>query len=793
MTSFISSYRQRLIPVFSVVLILALAVGVATPVFSIVHSILLRPLPLENADRLVYLREANESEGKLNYPISFLNYQDWKTQSESLEDLSAFTEHPFILEGFGNPRPIMGAYVTGGFFNVFGAKIQLGRTPQPDELNVVILSNKLWHSTFAGDQSIIGTDVRLNQDTFKVIGVTAPGFVTSSFIDMLLWIPLANHPDFTRWSRESRSLRVVGKLKESVGISEARAELSSIAARLENAYPASNTGWSVKVTTLLSRVVEDTTRRGLFLLGVVAIFAVLVAWLNMTVLLLSMGLSRRKEFAIRCALGATPGKLSVMLAKEILMPCLFASSLGLLLSYWLLSLLRHLDPGIPRLQEVSFDWTALLMAVFLTFMNTVVAAIFTWRMTRFGLNSALKETGSSIVQGGRSRKQNIIAAAEIALALVLVAATVSSLDNFVRLQKTNLGFNTEDVFYTQIMFRSVNGSQQGSSDSDIRIIESRLEQIPFIKNAGSITTMPLTGRGIESMDISSRLNPATVEARFLQVTPGFFQSMGIPVLAGRSLTDSDRIRTSRSALVNQTLARLLGGEEYILGEQIKARSETRENDFIFDIVGITGDIREDGPSGEIHPSVYYPYERNPRGVVSFVTRSDSEGSIVVEAIHDVIGEVGKDLVILESGSVQNLLDREYLSRPRFGFMTLALLAFLAIGSAVGGLYGAMTYQVNLRKKEIGIRMSLGADRKNIFKLVLGWGLKISITGLIIGILIVLVLTTWISSILLNTEAASWQILAASSLFLILVTLVIVVHPAWRAASVQPIEVIKNLQ
>ena len=784
--------KERFTPVLSVILILSLAVGIATSIFCLINSILITSLPFKDADRLIYLRESNDSAGMYNSPASFDNYRDWKRQSEYLEELSAMRESLFILVGHGDPQPIVGAYVDEDFFKIFGMQLRAGRMPQGGERDVVIIGHRLWKSALGGDESAIGTDVKLNKDTYKIIGIANSSFDTSSFISTLLWIPLEADPDYG-WERGTRTLRVIGKLKQGVTIRQAESEFLTIAGRLENAYPVSNTGWSVRVDSLLSWVVSGSTKRGLLLLGGVAIFAIFIAWLNMIILLVSIGLSKRRELAIRSALGATPGKLSLMLARDIILPCLLASSLGLLISYWILVLLRHLDPGVPRLQEVSFGWSALVIVVFLTILTTGVATIFARRLTQTEFASALKNNNGGFAQSGRMNNKNIIPVLEIALALILVAVTLSSLEDLIRLQKGDLGINIKDIYQAKIQFSSNRYSSDEEKVNFFHALESRLEQIPFLENSGFTTTLPLDERA-ETMEVFSFPQDQKISTRFQQVTPSYFRVMGMKLIAGRFLNDGDRLLPSRAVLVNQALARILMEKDRtIIGEKINAETEFDQKIMDFEIVGVVNNVKQNGPLRKVHPEIYFPYERIPRANITLIIQSNVGGNQIAQSTRDVVGELDHDIVIYKFGFLDELYNMRFLSQPMFGFITLALFAILAIGSALGGLYGTITYQVNLRKREIGIRMALGADRAQIFRLVLGWGFKISIIGMLIGILIVILLTTFVSSILIDTEAADWHILSAASMLLILITIAIIIRPAGKAASVQPIEVIKNLQ
>lgn len=783
----------RSIPTLSVILILTLAVGVATPIFSLINSILLKPLSFSDPDRLVVLNEANFSEGKPLFSVSYENYMDWKRQTKCFESLTACRSGFFLLTTENYPRRIHGAYIDEDFFNVFGGQLLFGRMPQPGELDVVLLSHQLWQSSLGGKKSALGSDLELSGKSYKVIGVTNTNFDKSPFLSTIqLLAPLEAEPDYG-WERDERAIKVFGKLKEGISLSQAQSELDAIAANLEKEYPASNKGWTVRINSLFSWFVDDSIVKGLWLLGGVAVFAVLVAWLNMTILLVSIGLARRKELAIRSALGATPGRLSIMLAKEILLPCLLASTIGMLLSYWVLMLLRHLDPGVPRLQEVSFDWTALFTAAFLTILNTAVAAVFTWKMTRGDFASDLKDAGRGVIEGGGKKKQTLVVIGEIALAFALVAATLSSFGDLVRLQKTDLGFEIENVYMTQIILAN---SRYASDEVKTRFfnnLESRLKQFPFLKNVGLATTIPLTGGGDGSFIINQAGNEAAVEALLQEISPGYLRTMGIPLLAGRSLLESDRSGNSTSALINQALALRLGGYDNAVGVRLNA-------DTFFDswpemdleVVGVVEDVKQVDLLSEVSPEIYIPFERAPRGGMYLVVNSNANSGQIARTVRNVIREMDKDLVINDFYLMEDILNLRFFSQPRFGFLTLALLALLAVGSAIGGLYGAITYQVNLRHKEFGIRMSLGADRLQIFKLVIGWGLRITAIGLAIGIMIVFALTTWVASILPDTGAANWKILTMASLFLVLVTLAIISHPAWKAASVQPIEVIKEL-
>ena len=781
---------------FVVVLALGLGIGANTAIFSVVNAVLLRPLPYKNSDQLIWLRETNPSADIKEETLSPPNYRDWKAQSESFDDMGAFASTRLTLAGgSAEPERLNAAYVTDGFFSVLKAEPRIGRTFMPQEDTpgngrVIILSHGLFERRFGSDPNIIGSSITINGNPYTVVGVMPQDFVTPKPDDRRppeVWAPLA--ADYNNANRRADFLNVIGRLKPGVSVEQARAEMATITQRLEEQYPNSNTGWSAIVMPLHERFVGDVRPALLILLGAVC-FLLLIACANVANLLLARSTARQKEIAIRAAMGARRGRIMQQLLTESLFLGLSGGSLGLLFAFWGIELLISLSPGrIPRITEISVDSRVLVFTFGVSLLTGIVFGLLpALQASNPNLIETLKEGGRSSAEGtSGGRLRNILAVTEVALALVLLIGAGLMARSFLRLQDVNPGFDAHRVLTVGFYLPSTKYKEGPAIVSFYNDLLNKAESLPGVISASAIDTLPLdVGGNVRGFVIENRIpqNPAenTADAEVRVVTADYFRTMEIPLVRGRLFEAQDGPDSPQVIVINQTMAnRYFPGEDPI-GKRINLGNPNTNS--WMTIIGIVRDTRHQGLNVEPYSQMYGVHTQAPQRSLNLVLRTSGDPMSLVTAIRSRVSDTDRELPLSNIRTLEQIL-AESIVRPRFNMLLISIFAVVAVTLASVGVYGVISYSVSQRTHEIGVRIALGAHPRDIFKMVVGQGLKLALTGVGAGVIVAFGLTRVLAGLLYGVQATDPLTFAAISAGLTVIVVMASYVPALRATRVDP--------
>jgi putative ABC transport system permease protein len=647
---------------------------------------------------------------------------------------------------------------------------------------VVILGHDLWQSRFAGNPAIVGQTVTMSGRNWIVIGVMPPGF---HFLNNQIkaWMPLQLDPA-TDWRKSGRFLRSVARLKPGVTVQQAEAELDAIGKQLETAYPDYNKGWGVNLVPMHEQIVGDIRPVLLVLLAAVA-FVLLIACANVANLLLSRAASRQKELALRAALGASRPRLVRQMLTESVLLAIMGGALGVLLAYWgIHALIAFAPDNIPRLNEIKIDPRVLLFTFGISLLTGIIFGLVpALQSSRPDLNDALKE-GARGSSGGNRLVRNLFVVAEMALAFVLLIGAGLMLRSFSQLHQVKTGFETENVLTMRVQLPSAKYGQPQQRAEFFKRAEERLAALPGVKSVGAISYLPLTGLATStSFNLASKpLPPSESPATEVRpITPGYFTAMGISLLKGRAFDERDGAN-SRVVIINETLARKFFPGQDPIGQQLIVRWEP---DFVDEIIGVVGDIKETALEQEPNPAVYWPHPREPYQFMNFVIRSAIDPASLTAAATREIHALDPDQPVADVRTLEQVVAKS-IARPRFNTLLLAIFAGVALVLASVGLYGVMNYSATQRTHEVGIRMALGATRTDIIKLVVGNGMMLTVIGIGLGVAASLILTRVMASLLFGVTATDVPTFLGVSAVLAAVALIANYIPARRATRVDPV-------
>jgi predicted permease len=791
-----------------IVLTLALGIGADTAIFSIVNASLLRPLPYGEPDRLVQV-QARRGADELG--VSWLDYLDWKAQSRAFEDMAYFQEariHLGLREGAEAAGAVM---TTGNLFSVLRVQPVLGRGFLPEETRtgaakVAVISHELWTRRFGGDRGVLGQTVRIEGESHAVIGVMPPGFHFPSNAD--LWVCVEPLEQEYRNPRTVRGMEVVGRLKPGVGSEQASADLRAVAAGLARQYPDSNAGVEVLSVPLRDRWVGDVRTSLLLLLGACG-FLLLIACANVANLLLGRAVARQREISVRTALGAGRGRLVRQLLTESLVLAGLGGAAGLLFASWgtqaLLHSLISMSPAeLPAWIRVETDATVLAFAVGVSLLVGLLFGLAPLvPAMRVDLISSLKE-GSRGTDGSGSRQvRNLLVVSEVALALLLLLGAGLTMKSLVRLWSVQPGFQSAGVLTLTARFPFY-----GSEDDQARaaLYQQALERIgslPGVAAVGANTDLPLTGtEAWHRTDFAlpgqspeeALLNP---KANLQRVTPGYFRAMGIPLLRGSAFADATyQDGAPRSILVNRELAERLWPGRDPLGQRIaigRDASHRRE----WTVIGVVGNVRHQGLDRDSGLDLYTPFFQFPSSeALTFVVRGDREGgeteslSGLLAAAQAQIRAVSPDLLVENAGPLDRLV-ASALWRPRLWGALFGAFSAVALLLAAVGIYGVMSFTVGQRTREIGLRMALGAGRGAVARLLLGQGLRLTLTGIAAGLIGAIILGRFLSGLLYQVEPTDLPTWMGISLLLAAVSLLATWIPTRRAMRIDPMVALRR--
>ncbi|HZS07622.1 MAG TPA: ABC transporter permease [Blastocatellia bacterium] len=784
-------------PAFSllVVSILALGIGANTAIFSFVNGVLLRPLPFPEPERLVTLAERNPEKARYLDIASPRNLEDWQKQSRTIEQFGAWRDWRFHISTPEGPKGVQAGIASPGLFSVLGVKPVAGRTflpeeDQPGHNHVVLITHSYWQSQFGSDPHVINQPLTLDNESFTIVGVLPPEFETLGFGWVKVWAPLSVDPD-QFLGRHVRNRRVWARLKTGVTLREAQAEMSGIAEQLAAAYPKENAGWSVSVTSLHESEVGDIGRTLMVFLGAVG-FVLLIACANVANLLLARAATRRREFAIRAALGAGRWRIIRQALTESIVLALAGGALGLALAVWLIDLFLAISPDtIPRAGQVKLDTFVLAFTFALSLLTGALFGLAPGvQAARVNLIEVMKGGTRGSFSGLGFGLRSLLVVAQVALALVLLVGAGLLGRTFVQMMTLKPGYNPEHLL-TVSVFSPYTRLKTGKDIAAFyQRVTEEIETIPGVRSVGVTSAGPQFG-GFEDIEVLPEGQPASPSgdyprARYYNVGPDYFHTLQVPVLKGREFTTRDNDSAPAVAVINETMARGFWPGENPVGKRLTL---VREKDTV-EIVGVVGDVRRYGLDDRVSPEIYWPYMQRVRGASYFAIRTGGEPSGLAAAVRSHILKVAPDASVSAISTMDQLVASS-LRRPRFNLILLAIFAVTALLLAAAGLYGVMSYSVAERTREIGIRLALGAQRQNILRLVVGQGLVLTVAGVIIGQAGAFALTRLMTSLLSGVSATDPLTFVMIALLLTFVALLACYLPARRATKVDPMTALRH--
>jgi predicted permease len=783
------------------ILTLTLGIGVNTAIFSAVNTVLLRPLPYKDADRLVMVWRMNPKEGSEIAPLTPADFADLRDQNHVFEGMAGSSDEVYTLTGQGEPEQIFAYDFDASLFPLLGVKPLLGRTFVPDDDrpgsgSVVVLSYQLWRRRFGGDPGVIGRSINLSGKLFQVVGVMPPGFDhPDSLVE--LWTPLALSPA-AKGDRVHDFVRVVARLKPGVSLEQAQAQAIAIEKELARRYPNQDAGNTLKLVTLQDERVGDI-RPALLMLLVAVGLVLLIACVNLANLLLTRATVRQKEIAIRAALGAGRRRLVVQLLTETLALSLLGGALGLAVAAMSSGILVKLFPNqianlsIPTVESLPIDGRVLGFALLISVLTGLAFGLApAWRAAGANMSDVLKETGRSLTGNVHGRRlRDLLVVSETALALVLLVGAGLMTKSFVRLLQGDLGLDPDHVLTGEVFVPSNKYPKPDQWRTFADAVTQRLRDLPGAKSVAATNFLPLTGFwGTANFTIEGRPAPLpghepTADNRV--VTPGYFSTLSIPVSEGRAFTDDDRQGAAKVAVINETLAhRFFPGEDPV-GKQLDLGDPGHPD--LWQIVGVVGDVKSFGLEKETHADIYRPFDQDPFPLIAFVVRTGPEPESLANAFKQAIWSVDKDQPIFKLVTMQELA-HESVTLRRISMILLAAFALLALTLATIGTYGVISYSVARQTHEIGIRMALGAERRDVLMATMRQGLKLTLAGAVLGIAGAWALTRFLGSLLYHVGPADPATFAAVLLVLAVVSALASYIPARRATRVDPMAALR---
>ncbi len=789
-------------PSVSIVATIALALGMGanTAIFSVVNAVLLRPLPFPNPEQLMTVWETDHQRGQERGSYSYPNFADLRTQNHVFEHIAAYHNSDFILTGRGEPARLQGAVVSADLFPLLGMAPMIGRGFLPDEDKpgetgrVAVLSQELFQKRFNSDAGVLNQSVTLDGTNYTVIGVMPRAFqfpIQNEPVE--LWTTVAGDASGKEPITEQRGahfLNVIARFKPGVSQAQAQAEVNTIAARLEQQYPDTNSRKGIKLESALLALVGDIRPALLILLGAVAC-VLLIACANVANLLLARAMTRHKEMAIRSALGASRFRVVRQLLTESVMLSLAGGALGLLLAVWWSDLLISLGKDdTPRALQVGLDWRVLGFTLLVSVLTGVVFGLVpALHSSKTQLTETLKEGGRGSGEGARrNRIRGVLVVAELGIAVVLLVGAGLLIQSLWRLRQVSPGFKVQNVLTFSLALPEVRYPTEKQAHFYQDLV-AHIESLPGVQSASAVLPLPLSGDRFsisfetEGRPVAKKDQPS---ADFFNVGVGYFHAMGIPLVKGRDFTERDQHKSPQVIIVTETFARQFFPNEDPIGKRIKPgiSSYEGEKSSMREIVGVVGDVKNRSLSTEAKPTYYVPQTQVPFNQMTVVVRTINDPHSVVTAVTKEVSSLDKDLPLFAVKTLDEYLAAS-VAAPRFNTTLLSIFAAVALVLTIVGLYGVMSYSVAQRTNEIGIRMALGAQARDVLTLIVGQGFKLVLLGLAIGLVGAFSLMRVISSLLFGVTTKDPLTFATVAGLLAVVALLACYIPARRATKVDP--------
>jgi predicted permease len=785
-------------PGFSVVAILTLALGVGanTAVFSLINSVLLRPLPYDEPERLVLVWESAPFFGLRDSPVAPANYFDWKQRSRSFEEMGALEDRAYRLTGEGTPEVVEGSLATASLFRVLRVRPALGRVFSEDDdrhgaIKAAVISNHFWQRRFSADPNIIGRTITLNDETHTIIGVLAPGTEPpSEYSDALreIWTPFGSAYTAEQLNERGRhNWMVVARLRPDVSLSQADAEMKAIGTALAREYPKTNEQVGAFVAPMRDHFVHSSRNILIILLGAVG-FVLLIACSNLANLLLSRASKRSKEVAVRMALGAGAWRLVRQFLCESLLLCLAGAILGLFLARTTFQFLSHLAPGaVTGFKTLEMDWRVLLFTLGIAILTVVVFALVPLlQIRRLDVSHSLKLGARTLAAlPGSGRQRALLICAEVALAFVLLIGAGLFIQTFMQLRAVDPGCRTENVL-TLRMPASNKHREPAQIAAYQREVVQRVSALPGVVSAGFTNHIPLVIKGdITGVFAEGHEADQRFQCNLRVAGPGYLRTMGIPILRGRDIEERDAHGAPQVVLVNATLARTVWPNQDPIGRRLQIGGE-----HWVQVVGEVGDVHQSGLHVPPKPEFYASSLQIPFPPASLAIHTNVEPNSLASAVRQAVWSVDPDQPITGLASMEEIVDRE-LFQTRLQTTLLAAFAGLALVLAAVGLYGVLACIVGRQIPEIGVRMALGALPRQILRGVIAQGLRLTVIGLGFGIAAALVLSRLLETMLFGVKPTDPLIYGAVAIVLLVTAAIASYVPARRAMRVDPMAALRE--
>jgi putative ABC transport system permease protein len=772
------------------VLTLALGIGANTAVFSVVNSVLLRPLPLPESRQLMIVFGTDDPSGQ-SWAISYPDFQDWRRQSQTFEAFSAFVPQSVNLSGREEPVRVRGGFVSANFFNLVGVQPSLGRGFREGEdvkgaSRAVVINYSVWQGLLGGDPQILGKPLTLNGEVFNVVGVMPKDF-RFPVDNCDVWIPVIYNPYFLD-DRRKETVAAIGRVKAGVSRAQAQAEMDTITKQLAQQYPDTNRNRGAKLIPLQELVTREI-RPAILVLLVAVSLVLLISCANVASLLLARASGRQREMALRATLGAGRARLLRQIITETLLLWLLGACLGVILGRWGLDGLARIRPddGTAWI-KLELDAGVLFFTLSVTILTGLVFGLIpAIRFSNPNPMGVLKEGSRAASRGvARSQTGRVLVASQMALALVLLVGAGLTMRSLAKITGVNPGYNPENLLTLEYRLPRNKYPQESQQWNFHRQVVERARTLPGVVSAAEVRGLPMSGNGGEgAVVLTDRPEPPTGQEPRAQMNTcdtHFFRTMEIPLLRGREFTDQDTLDSPRVVIVNQTMARVYWKDQDPIGKQIRF---PEEENVTATVIGVVGDVKQFNLDDAEASQTYEAQAQRPEIFETLVARTKGDPMSVASALRGAVWAVDPDQPVWKVRTEQSLLDASIGPR-RFLKQLLAIFSALALLLATIGIYGVISYSTSQRIHEIGVRMALGAQRRDVLRLVLGEGMWISAIGVAVGFAAALVLTRFLSSQLFGVSATDPLTFSSVALLLAAVALLACYVPARRAMRVDPL-------
>ncbi len=780
------------------VLTLVLGIGANTAIFSVVNAVLLRPLPFPDPGHLMMIWHTPPQKsfpGVARFVVSPANYLDWRSQNHVFDQMAAIGFRSLTLTGMGQPESVTGAAVSADFFTVLRVRPSAGRgfvadDDQPGRGNVVVVSYAFSQSHFGSNENILGKTIKLDDQSYVIIGVMPPKFEFPSRAQ--LWMPLA-WTDKQRAVRGNHNYLVIARLKSGVDQEKAQAEMDAISDNLAHQYPTDDAGWGAAVVPLHESLVGSMRSALLILLGAV-VFVLLIACTNVANLTLAKALGRRKEIAIRTALGASRGRVMRQVLTETVLVSVTGGGLALLLAHFVSdAIAAFIGPRLQLSVEIGLDGWVLGFTLAISILTGIIAGLApSWHLTKTNLNASLKQgLGKTDSDSGGDRARSVFVIAEVALSLLLLVGAGLTIRTLYMLQSVNPGIDPHNVLAVPL---AISDAKYPSADQQTNCFNNVLERVralPGVESAGAVDSLPFQGGSTqpviaEGQPVVPMADQPEVAVRL--ISPGYLLAMRIPLQQGRDLTDADKANSQPVILVSDAFAKRFWPHDNPIGKHVAltfVSGPSRE------VVGVVGDVKLDGLD-VTRPveTIYDAMSQNTRTQMVLAVRTGSAPTSLTSAVADAVHNVDPDEPLVGVVTMESIVGQS-LGQQRLNVVLLAAFAGLALLLGAIGIYGVQSYAVRQRVREIGIRIALGAQRSDVFRLVLGQGLKLALIGICIGLAASFGLTRLMASQLYGLSATDPLTFAGVAIVLAVVALLACYIPARRASSVNPMVALRH--